>query len=303
MLNDNKISEIKIIIDGLLKDVDTLSQSEMISHLKWEEILMSASLISLKLNTLRIEQERNNMARYLLKEDANSQFDSSDNEFKRLAYTIVQLKKEMSEMRSNMSNTFLPESDSLDNHESEQEHAIEQKHKIEQKFEVEQRIEVEKEGEVEQIEEEMLLIEVEPLQAENEPELEPKPETEFEPEQLEIHQNELDSDPDELDFLLDKRSLMDIAVPYSSDPEWMKDMPGMPVDDLRMAVTLNDKLFFIRELFNGDEDQYRISIDKLNDFNSFSQALEYTRDAFQDWNEESDAAYRFYMTLRRRYNG
>ncbi len=68
MLNANKVSEIKIIIDGLLKDIESLSETEMISHIKWEELIMSASIIIQKLTTLRIEQERNYMKN--LKEEA-----------------------------------------------------------------------------------------------------------------------------------------------------------------------------------------------------------------------------------------
>ncbi|MFA7180630.1 MAG: hypothetical protein WC077_05710, partial [Bacteroidales bacterium] len=109
MLNDNKISEIKIIIDGLLKDIDNLSETEMVSHIQWEDILLSASLISHKLNTLRIEQERNNMKRYFLKEDALDKLEASDNELKRLNYTIVQLKREIADLRLNISKSAVPE--------------------------------------------------------------------------------------------------------------------------------------------------------------------------------------------------
>jgi len=293
MLNDNKISEIKIIIDGLVKDIDSLSEEEMISHLKWEEILMSASLISHKLNTLRIEQERNHMKKYLLMEDANNQFDSNDNEFKRLSYTISQLKKEMSDMRLNVSKSILGERNVSGLNEVDQDILEFSKSDF-----FEQQIEHRKskpdieqpdiEPEPPYIEEQPSSVSVEMGTKENE---------------LEVDQDELNVPKDELDFLLDKRSLMDIAVPYSSVPEWMKDMPGAPVEELHMAVTLNDKLFFIRELFHGDEDRYSLSMEKLNGFNSFKEALEYTRGAFNDWDEESDAVYRFYMILRRRYNG
>lgn len=250
MLNENKISEIKIIISGLLKDIDSLSETEMISHTKWEEILMSASLISQKLNTLRIEQERNHMKKFLLKEDANSQFDSNDHEFKRLNYTISQLKNQIAEMHSNIS-------------KSTNEESVVSKLEIEPELLEELKIEPQKESQL--------------------------PET--------------DSEESELDFLLDKRSLMDIEAPLNSNLDWMTDTPGQPVDDLHMAITLNDKLFFIRELFKEDDDQYRLSIEKLNNFSSFSEALQYVRSAFEEWDEESEAVYRFYMILRRRYNG
>ncbi|MDD4656370.1 MAG: hypothetical protein PHR40_03450 [Bacteroidales bacterium] len=279
MPNENKISEIKIIIDGLLKDIDSLSETEMVSYLKWEEILMSASLITLKLNTLRIEQERNHMKSYLLKEDANNQFDSNDHEFKRLAYTISQLKSEMAQMRSNISKSIIEDGELSHNLDIDKE-LLEQ-------------------------------LKAEPLkttapeqpsdfnQQDNDPIAMPE---EFHNSQTESQVSETNSEQNELDFLLDKRSLMDIEAPLNSNSDWMEDMPGQPVDDLRMAVTLNDKLFFIRELFNGDEGQYRLSMEKLNNFKSFSEALQYTRAAFEEWDQESEAVYRFYMILRRRYD-
>lgn len=266
MPNENKISEIKIIIDGLLKDIDSLSETEMISYLKWEEILMSASLISHKLNTLRIEQERNHMKNYLLKEDANNQFDSNDHEFKRLAYTISQLKSEMAQMRSNISKYTIEDGELNHNLGIDKE-------RLEQPSDTNQQ--------------------------ENDPIAMPE---ESHSSQTESQILETDLEQNELDFLLDKRSLMDIEAPLNSNPDWMKDMPGQPVDDLRMAVTLNDKLFFIRELFKGDEDQYRLSMEQLNSFKSFNEALQYTRAAFEEWDQESEAVYRFYMILRRRYN-
>lgn len=320
MLNDNKISEIKIIIEGLLNDVESLTENEMISHLKWEEILMSASLVSHKLNTLRIEQERNNLKRYYLKEDAINQFDSNDNEFKRLNHTISQLKKEMSEIRLNFAKSLFIDEAPLQWNKGEQERL-----QSDETVPVQPSAEpVQPQTEPVQPQTETSLTEQEKVESNEmqkqlfEPqietnELQTKPgqspiepvrsQTEPLAQQINNESGTINFEENELDFLLDKRSLMDIPVSYKSEPEWMKDMPGQPVDDLRMAVTLNDKLFFIRELFKGDEDQYRLSMQKLNDFDSFTQALQYTREAFEEWDEGSDAAYRFFMILRRRYNG
>jgi len=83
----------------------------------------------------------------------------------------------------------------------------------------------------------------------------------------------------------------------------MKDNPGPRVNNLHMAITLNDKLFFVKELFMDDEDQFRLSIQRLNEMSSMDEALEYTRSAFTEWDEQSSAVYRFYMILRRRYDG
>jgi len=91
-------------------------------------------------------------------------------------------------------------------------------------------------------------------------------------------------------------------VPKRTNIAWKGNILGPKVDDLNDAITLNDKLFFIKNLFNNDNEQYRLSIQKLNEMESMDEALDYTRAAFPDWDEDSDIIYRFYMILRRRFD-
>ena len=295
MLNDNKISEIKIILETLLQDLGDLSENEMVSHIKWEEILTSASLVSIKLNTLRIEQERNHMKQYLPREEADSNFESSGNEVKRLGYTITQLKREIADLRLNISRSTLPEAFTS---------AVKPVLSVEEPiFEFQppnapigQPIEVstqETKAPSSPVSEEI----IQPAFAkETVPTSLEIPFSDSSPEGLQTAQDEA-----ELDFLLDKRSLMDIKVSKSGEPEWLSDIPGAAVEDIHMAINLNDKLCFIRELFNGDSDQYRLSIQRVNEMGTFAEALDYTRNAFPHWDEDSNAVYRFYMAVRRRY--
>ena len=46
------------------------------------------------------------------------------------------------------------------------------------------------------------------------------------------------------------------------DYDWMKDRPGLPVNDMRSAVTLNDRVEFINSLFDGDHDKVK-ALDKF----------------------------------------
>lgn len=216
MLNSNKVSEIKIVVTGLLQDLDSLNDEDIISPLKWEELNIAADNIKQKINTLMLEHEKNNFAK--------------------LNQTIVELKRSLSEAQHNIQTPFVPSPD-------------------------------------------------------------PK-----EPSKLTLKVEEEEEEEEVMDFFYDDRA--SILDPESgSGIRWMDDVPGPKVKDLSEAINLNDKLFFIRELFNGDSEQYRLSIQRLNDMTSLSEALEYTRVAFPDWNEESDEIYRFYMILRRKFNG
>jgi hypothetical protein len=83
---------------------------------------------------------------------------------------------------------------------------------------------------------------------------------------------------------------------------WRTDLPGSRVDDIKHAITLNDKLYYIKELFNDDEEQYRLSIDRLNEMRNLDEAVDYIRGAFPEWDEDSSEVYRFLMILRRRFD-
>ena len=210
MVNSNKISEIKIVIEGLLKDLDSLSETEMISHLKWEDLFTNIDIVKQKLNSMRIEQERS-----FVKE--------KEQEIKALSRAIAELKGVIADPGVNI-------------------------------------LDVERED--------ISVAAIENI---------PDNEEEFEIELLEE----------------------DVDI---SEPEWMLDEPGPSVDNLSEAITLNDKICFINDLFKGDSEQYYLSVQRLNEFAHFKEALEYTRRAFPHWDEESPEVYRFYMILRRRYD-
>lgn len=250
MLNPNKISEIKIIIDQLVKDIDSLDETELVSPLKWEELFIATSLIKEKIRTLKTEQERL-YYKHLISDLKESEIISGN------APLVEVIPFDESDMP-------LEPDDSVE---------------VERSFEPEKALEaIETVKTVETVETEQFVIEVD---------------------------NTLPDDSDdgelEFDFSEDFKPVNDAAK--SVIPEWMRDIPGPMVEDIHHAVTLNDKLFFIRELFKGDEDQYRLSLQRLNDMSNMIEALEYTRNAFTHWDEDSNAVYRFYMLLRRRYNG
>ena len=213
MVNSNKISEIKIILEGLMKDLDSLSRTEMVSPLKWEDLFTNLDTAKQKINSLKTEQERAFMR-------------EQEREIATLNSVVVELKRIVASAGVNI-------------------------------LDVEQR-------------------DISVAAIENVSDSE---------EEFEIELIEEDGDID------------------LSQPEWMLDEPGPRVYDLNDAITLNDKLFFINELYNGDAEQYYLCIQRLNEFTYFREALEYVRHAFTDWNEDSPEVYRFYMILRRRYEG
>ena len=272
MLNPNKISEIKIIIDQLVKDIDSLDETELVSPLKWEELFIATSLIKEKIRTLKTEQER------LYYKHLISELNELDTSVKAPLVEVIPFDEPDISLEPAESIKPVETVDPIDPIERTEATEI-----LNVQPEVIFKTPVKDESEVNSVQEkvsgkEQFVIEVD---------------------------NTLPDDSEdgelEFDFTEDFKPVNDAAK--SVIPEWMRDIPGPMVEDIHHAVTLNDKLFFIRELFKGDEDQYRLSLQRLNDMSNMKEALEYTRNAFTHWDEESNAVYRFYMLLRRRYNG
>ena len=84
--------------------------------------------------------------------------------------------------------------------------------------------------------------------------------------------------------------------------DWEVDIPGHYIDDIREGIGLNDKILFMNELFGGSVEVFNETMDDLNCKKNLVETVEYLRERFPDWDEESDEVYRFYMTVRRRFN-
>jgi len=76
------------------------------------------------------------------------------------------------------------------------------------------------------------------------------------------------------------------------------------ISDLKQAITLNDKLLYIKDLFNGYNLAYSEAIDILNRFSSFDEAEKFLQSSYavkNNWESKQATADKFYALLRRRY--
>lgn len=81
---------------------------------------------------------------------------------------------------------------------------------------------------------------------------------------------------------------------------WRTDMPGTPVKDVRSAISLNDRIIFINNLFDEDPMTFQNVITQINTMTSLDQVEEYLRNGFPSWDFSSELVYRFMMAVRRR---
>ncbi len=77
-----------------------------------------------------------------------------------------------------------------------------------------------------------------------------------------------------------------------------------PVTDLKRAITLNDKLLYTKDLFNGYNLAYSEAIDILNRYNSIDEADKFLKANYaikNNWESKQHTVDKFYELLKRRY--
>lgn len=96
-----------------------------------------------------------------------------------------------------------------------------------------------------------------------------------------------------------------VSVMEKAKPDWFDwevDIPGPYIEDIWDGIGLNDRMLFLNVLFDGNEEAFDEAVSFLNDAVTLVGATEYIREKYPQWDEESDEVYRFYMTVRRRFN-
>ncbi|MEO6632364.1 MAG: hypothetical protein ABIN13_11595 [Mucilaginibacter sp.] len=77
-----------------------------------------------------------------------------------------------------------------------------------------------------------------------------------------------------------------------------------PISDIKLAITLNDKLLYVKDLFNGYNLAYSEAIEILNRFNTFEEAQRFLKTNYvtkNNWEGKAATSEKFYALLRRRY--
>jgi hypothetical protein len=77
-----------------------------------------------------------------------------------------------------------------------------------------------------------------------------------------------------------------------------------PIGDIKLAITLNDKLLYVKDLFNGYNLAYSEAIEILNRFNTFEEATRFLKTNYvtkNNWESKPATTEKFYALLKRRY--
>lgn len=96
-----------------------------------------------------------------------------------------------------------------------------------------------------------------------------------------------------------------VAIEKPKEPvrfAWRTNRPGSPVRNILSAISLNDRMLFIRTLFADDPALFQKTISVFNSLSSLAEAEAYIRSHFPKWDMSSDTVYRFMMAARRRFS-
>jgi len=77
-----------------------------------------------------------------------------------------------------------------------------------------------------------------------------------------------------------------------------------PISDLRSAINLNDKMLYVKDLFNNYSLSYSEAIEILNRFHSFDDADQFLQSNYatkNNWTDKPATVEKFYSLLRRRF--
>ena len=77
------------------------------------------------------------------------------------------------------------------------------------------------------------------------------------------------------------------------------------ITDLKQAINLNDKLLYIKDLFNGYNLAYSEAIDILNRFQTFEEAEEFLKNNYatkNHWESQQATVDKFHALLKRRFS-
>ncbi len=102
------------------------------------------------------------------------------------------------------------------------------------------------------------------------------------------------------DFVTDKKTINDIFADFKKTKDLATQLQYQPINNLKSVITLNDKIRFIKELFDSSSEKYALSIEKLDSFDNLDQAMEYLNNNFE-WDDTKDSFKDFLELVYRRF--
>jgi hypothetical protein len=98
-------------------------------------------------------------------------------------------------------------------------------------------------------------------------------------------------------------SVNDSVAQKETDKSLVNKLSNTRIENLKSAIGINDKFYFINELFSGNSQAYEDVIYTLNNFKRFEEAMQYTSTLKHkyDWSTETEAYQKLTHFLERKF--
>lgn len=146
-------------------------------------------------------------------------------------------------------------------------------------------------------------IEIEQI---NQPEEEFAEKQEPEKEDIQISQTTIENNEVQNGILADKftekaLSINDMLSSFENDKNLAALLKDRPVTELKKAIKLNDRIWYIKELFENNTKAYNNTIDNIDQLTTLDEALMYLFETF-NWDQNKKSTISFLELIYRRFS-
>ena len=95
-------------------------------------------------------------------------------------------------------------------------------------------------------------------------------------------------------------SVNDMLAGFKKNTDLASRLKDRPISDLKTAIKINDRIWFINELFNKDSNLYETAINEINNFDNLDKALEFLFTNYT-WDQNKKSTVSFLELVFRRF--
>ncbi len=126
-----------------------------------------------------------------------------------------------------------------------------------------------------------------------------------EPQEVNMEKKDIKEVEEEKPIMEFSNEFLSIFAENNSN-ELSEKLSKRPIKDLKKAFGINEKIFTIKEIFNGDKNAFEDAIEKFNNFNNFEEAKKYILEELAqtfNWDKPNNIKKigQFIKTIQRRY--
>jgi len=102
----------------------------------------------------------------------------------------------------------------------------------------------------------------------------------------------------------EKKTVADRITGSREDKSVARKMSRNKIEDIRTVIGINEKFFFINDLFQGDMKEYQAAIDRLNSYTARAEALSFLDHLKKDknWKDDAESYLQLRALVERRYS-